>query len=290
MSTSTIRNPIEWAMSQFRIAGLAMASAGRAVGGAQERGPAAPLSVRRIDIADLKDVLAKGVEDFGAYRTDVVFLCIVYPVLGLLMARVAFSQNMLHLLFPLASGFALIGPFAGIGLYELSRRREQDTHVAWRDAVSVVRSPAFGKIAVLGALLVAIFLAWLGAALGIYLLTLGPNPPAAIGSFLRDLFLTGPGWALIGIGVAVGFLFALLVLAIGTVSFPLLLDRDVPLGTAIATSVRAMATNPRAIAAWGLIVACGLVIGSIPALLGLVVVMPVLAHATWHLYRKMVPR
>jgi len=94
---------------------------------------------------------------------------------------------------------------------------------------------------------------------------------------------------MIVVGVGVGFLFALLVLVISVVSFPLLLDRDVSIGAAVSTSVRAVIVNPIPIAVWGLIVAGGLVVGSIPLLLGLIIVMPVLGHATWHLYRKVVP-
>ena len=153
-----------------------------------------------------------------------------------------------------------------------------------------VRAPAFGAIFLLGLLLLAIFLLWLAVAQGIYVVTLGPEPPASIGSFVRDVFTTGAGWAMIIVGVGVGFLFAVLVLMISVVSFPLLLDRDVGLYTAVATSVRAVLANPVPMAAWGLIVAGGLVIGSIPVLLGLIIVMPVLGHATWHLYRKVVPR
>src|SRR6185312_11368145 len=108
--------------------------------------------------------------------------------------------------------------------------------------------------------------------------------------FLRDVLTTEPGWALIVTGVGVGFLFAVLVLAISVVSFPLLLDRNVGLDAAVATSLRAVAANPGPMAAWGLVVAALLVLGSIPLFLGLVVVMPVLGHATWHLYRKVVPR
>jgi uncharacterized membrane protein len=131
-------------------------------------------------------------------------------------------------------------------------------------------------------------LLWLAAAQAIYLVTLGPEPPASIGAFVRDVFTTRPGWALIVVGMGVGFLFAVLVLTISVVSFPLLLDRNVGLCAAVATSIRAVATNPGPMIAWGLIVAASLAIGSIPLLLGLIVVMPVLGHATWHLYRKVV--
>lgn len=140
----------------------------------------------------------------------------------------------------------------------------------------------------LGLVLLAIFLLWLLAAKEIYQLTLGPELPVSIAPFARDVFTTSAGWTMIVLGVGVGFLFALLVLAISVVSFPLLLDRDIGLDAAVWTSIRAVATNPGSMAIWGLIVAGGLVIGSIPAFLGLIIVMPVLGHGTWHLYRKVV--
>jgi uncharacterized membrane protein len=285
-----IRNPAEWSVDQLSAANQAVERAGHSLR-RPEATRAAPLpTVRRINVADLREVLARGVGDFAAYRSDVIFLCFIYPLAGLVLAWLAFGYDMLPLLFPLASGFALIGPVAAVGLYEISRRREQGQDITWADAFGVVRAPAFGAILVLGLLLLAIFLLWLAAAYAIYLATLGPEPPASIGSFIGDVLTTGAGWAMIVVGVGVGFLFALLVLTISVVSFPLLLDRDVGLYAAVATSVRAVMTNPGPMAAWGLIVAGGLVIGSIPALIGLVIVMPVLGHATWHLYRKVVPR
>lgn len=281
-----IRNPAEWGVDQLRTANQAVERAGHAL-----RSPTrdAPLpAVRRIDLADLKDVLARGISDFAAYRTDVMFLCIIYPVAGLLLAWLAFGYDLLPLVFPLAWGFALIGPVAAVGLYEISRRREQGVDITWADAFGVVRAPAFGAILVLGLMLLAIFLLWLAAAQVIYLVTLGPEPPASLGAFVRDVFTTRAGWALIAVGLGIGCLFAVLVLTISVVSFPLLLDRDVGLYAAVATSMRAVAMNPGPMAVWGLIVAGALAIGSLPLLLGLIVVMPVLGHATWHLYRKVV--
>jgi len=233
--------------------------------------------------------LIRGLEDFGAYRSDVIFLGLVYPVAGIALAWLTFGHDMLPLLFPLASGFALIGPVAAVSLYEMSRRREQGIHVTWVDAFGVIQSPGFGAIFVLGLVLVTIFLLWLLTANLIYQFTLGPESPASLAAFVRDVFTTTAGWSMIVIGLSVGFLFALLVLAISVVSFPLLLDRDVGLTNAVSTSVRAVGENPGPMAVWGLIVAGSLLIGSLPAFLGLIFVLPVLGHATWHLYRKLVP-
>ena len=284
-SREHIRNPVEWTADQLSLASLTVGSLGHSIRGSRD----IPLpAVRRIKAADLKDVLMKGLEDFGAYRSDVIFICLIYPLVGLALAWLIFGYQLLPLLFPLASGFALVGPVAAVGLYEMSRRREQGDRISWIDAFGVIRSPAFGAILVLGLVLLAIFLLWMLTAVIIYQLTLGPEPPVSITAFVRDVFTTSAGWTMIVAGVGVGFLFALLVLAISVVSFPLLLDRDVGLYGAVSTSIRAVATNPSPMALWGLIVAGGLAIGMLPAFLGLIVVLPVLGHATWHLYRKVV--
>jgi uncharacterized membrane protein len=288
-SQDHIRNPIEWGWNYIALAALTVGSLGRSLRGSQESLSIPLPAVCQIKAADLRDVLMKGLGDFGAYRTDVIFLCLIYPLVGIALAWLTFGYEMLPLLFPLASGFALVGPVAAVGLYEMSRRREQGMPITWIDAFGVIRSPGFGAIMVLGLVLLAIFLVWLLAANVIYQVTLGPEPPVSIAAFARDVFTTTAGWIMILLGLGVGFLFALLVLAISVVSFPLLLDRDVGLHTAVRTSIRAVAANPGPMAVWGLIVAGGLVIGSIPAFLGLIFVVPVLGHATWHLYRKVVP-
>jgi uncharacterized membrane protein len=245
-------------------------------------------TVRRIGLGDLGYALSRGLADFAANRTDVIFLCVIYPLVGLVLARLASGYGVVPLLFPLASGFALVGPLAAVGLNEMSRRRELGKDVTLADAFGVLRSPSIGGIVGFGLLLIAIFLLWLATAEAIYMLTLGPRPPVSIAAFAHDVFTTAAGWSMIVLGIGIGFVFAAITLAISAVSFPLLLDRDVKMETAIWTSVQVVAANPLPMAAWGLIVAVGLVIGSLPCLLGLVIVMPVLGHATWHLYRRVV--
>jgi uncharacterized membrane protein len=285
----TIRNPVEWGSETFRQGTHALGTGGHAVYHQEDINGLVP-AICRIGVEDLKDALRKGIEDFGVYRTDVIFLCLIYPIAGIVLARAVFGGDMLQLLFPLASGFALIGPFAGIGLYEMSRRREEGVTIGWQDAFGVLRSPAFGAILALGVILMAVFGLWLLAAQAIYSMTMGSNTPDTIGALMHQVFTTSAGWSLIVLGCGVGFLFAVLALSISVVSFPLLLDRHVSVSTAIWTSVQAVAKNPRTMAVWGLIVTAGLVLGSIPLFVGLAIVMPVLGHATWHLYRKTVKR
>jgi uncharacterized membrane protein len=283
-----IRNPVEWSVDQLRTAGAAVGQTGHAVRGLDEPERAAAPQVRRIAVADLGDVLAKGWQDFVACRSDVIFLAIVYPLAGLVLAWSVFNYEVIPLLFPLVSGFALLGPVAAVGLYEMSRRREQGASVGWGDAFGVLATPQFGAVLVLGLILLAIFLLWLVTAHTIYRATMGQEGIVSLSAFYRDVFATGAGRELMFVGIGVGFLFAVLVLAISVVSFPMLLDRKVGLWTAVETSLRVCAANPVPMAVWGLIVAAGLGLGSLPLLLGLIVVMPVLGHATWHLYRRVV--
>jgi uncharacterized membrane protein len=246
------------------------------------------LTVRKIGFADLKDALTKGIEDFSAMPSHVIFISLLYPIVGFVLARAAFGYDVLPLVYPLATGFALIGPVAAVGLYELSRRREQGLDTHWTHAFDFRYSPAFPAILALGALLMLIFIAWLATAQAIYQSLFGPIPPTSITGFVSDVLTTNTGWNLIILGNFLGFLYAVVVLAISVVSFPLLLDRDVGAAVALWTSLRAVALNPVVMAAWGLIVAVLLLIGSLPFFFGLAIVMPILGHSTWHLYRAVV--
>jgi uncharacterized membrane protein len=244
--------------------------------------------INRIGTADLREALRRGWDDFLAIPTQLFFLCILYAVIGLIAARAAATGRMMPLLWPLVSGFALVGPLAALGLYELSRRREKGLAVAWYDVFGVLKSPAIVSIGFLAVGLVAIFVAWLAVAQGIYDSTMGNYRPSSIGEFLGTVFGTREGWRLIIIGNAVGFLFSAVVLTLTVVSFPMLLDRHVDPGVAVRTSIRAVMANPVPMGIWGIIVGSLVVLGSIPLFIGLAVVLPVLGHATWHLYRRVV--
>jgi uncharacterized membrane protein len=245
--------------------------------------------VRSIWPSDLIDVLAKGLEDFRAMPTHVVFLSLIYPLAGIAIARATFGYDVVPLLYPLAAGFALIGPFAAIGLYELSRRRELGLDTSWKHAFDIVHSPSVWAIAALGALLLVLFGVWLAVANGIYVANFGePEQPVPLTAFVSQVLTTPQGHNLIVVGNVVGFLFAVVAFSLSVISFPLLLDRNVGVPVAIATSIKAILRNPVTMILWGLIVAFGLLIGSLPFFLGLAVVMPVLGHSTWHLYRKVV--
>jgi uncharacterized membrane protein len=282
--TNTIGNPLSWGMHALGLAGQDIADVAQELRG---RTDAVPV-VRTIGTEDLRAALRLGLADFTALRTDVIVAGMLYPIVGAALVFAAFHSNALPLIFPLISGFLLIGPAAAVGLYEMSRRREVGLETGWADAVAVLRSPRIGVIAVLAVALFMVFFMWLVTAHLIFQATMGPELPATAGVFVADVFGTGAGWAMMLIGIPVGFVFAAVTLAVTVVSFPLLIDRPVGLPVAVLTSLRVTARNPVAVALWGLIVALAMTLGAIPFLLGLAVVLPVLGHASWHLYRRAV--
>jgi len=244
--------------------------------------------VRRIGPADLRHALAAGIDDFKAMPTHAFFVALIYPVLGLVLAGIVLGYDVMPLLFPVMSGFALIGPFAAVGLYEISRLRETGEVFTFAHAVAMLRSPAIGSIAALGLLLLLVLVAWLATALLLYRTVFGDHAPGSVPAFLAQVFATREGWMMILAGNLLGLVFSAAVLAVSVVSFPLLLDRNVSAAAAVRTSIRAVAVNPGTMTLWGLIVAAALMVGFLPLFLGLAVVLPILGHATWHLYRRVV--
>lgn len=243
--------------------------------------------VRTLSWLDLRVALEKGWADFQAMPTHVVFLCAFYPIVGLLIGSAIFKYDLLPLLFPMASGFAIVGPIAAIGLYELSRRRAAGLDTAWLHVFDVFKTSAFWHLAGLTAVLLVLFAAWIAAAQVLYELAFPSQPLTTSIEFLRALE-TPAGRFLIVTGMSVGAVFAFVAASISVISMPMLLDRNVGVATAIATSLRVVAHNPSLMLAWFIVVAGSLALGSIPFFMGLPIVLPVLGHATWHLYQRAV--
>ena len=286
MPRNTIGNPVSWSAQRLAGASRGVEAAVEGIGSHEMARP----EVNEIGVADIRAALRRGVEDFAALRSDVIFAMVLYPVIGFVLAVWVFSAGHLHLLFPLAAGFPLVGPVAAVGLYEMSRRREKGEEPDWGAALSALTGRVLGPVLTLGFLLMAIFLVWLYAAHLIWGVTLGPEPYSSITALLRDTFTTSAGREMILIGCGVGLIFAAVVLCISLVSFPLLIDRPVGVPVALATSLAVARHNPGTTALWGLIVAVSLMLGTIPLFAGLIVVLPILGHATWHLYRRAVAR
>ncbi len=252
--------------------------------------PAEALEVRTITTADLRDSLLRGWSDFLAHRGDLLFVGIIYPLVGFAVAAVALQDSLVPLFFPIAAGIGLMGPAVAGGFYELARRREQGLESGWSHFFDVVRRPSFDGFLAVAALLLVLFFAWMATAAALYVALLGVAPPESLGAFVTRLFNTPEGWALIVLGNLAGIGFAAAVLTVSVAAMPMLVDKDVDARTAIHVSRMAVTANKGTMLRWGITVAALLVAGSIPFFVGLAVVLPVLGYATWHLYTKLVVR
>jgi uncharacterized membrane protein len=262
----------------------------RVVGELSRRAP----RIREIGVDDITDALREGVEDFRAMPALGMTIGAFFALGGiaLLYAFDSFGANLvgiegLAVVFPLIAGFALVGPFAAMGLYEASRRRDEGQKVRVSDIFSIRRATTTPSIMFLGFILVFTLFVWLRIAAIIYALFFGLNPPP-MSDLLTRIFTTTDGFAFLLIGNGVGAAFAFLVFAITVVSFPYMLEKDTDAVTAVALSVSAVGKNTLPLAGWALFVAVALAVSWLPFFLGLIVVLPILGHATWRLYKRMI--
>lgn len=244
--------------------------------------------IETISTADLMTALKRGAVDFWAKPSHYFLLALIYPVIGVVLTVWMNGFHTWPLLYPLIGGFALIGPIAALPLYEISRRREMGEEPSWRDAMSVIRSPAIGSILAVGAMLFVLFTLWLTSAQALYENLFGSSPPQTFGGLFAQVFAEPGGMTLAIIGTAIGACFAMVVLSTSVIAFPLLLDRDVGAYVAVETSVRAVMHNLIPMLAWGVIVGMSVFVGALTLFVGLAVILPILGHATWHLYRMTV--
>ena len=246
--------------------------------------------VRTIDDGDLRSSLRQGWEDFRDLRGDIFFAGLIYTLIGLAAVVMTTSAPLIPFFYPVVAGVALLGPVAAVGFYELARKRENGQEVHWFNFIDVRKRPSVDDMGIVAGLLLLIFVGWLIAAGALYALLFGWATPTSMGGFLSAVFTTPRGWALIAAGIVVGAVFGWFVLALSVASLPMLVDCDVTAAEAVSASWRAAHANKGEMIRWGILVAGLLVLGSIPAFVGLAFVLPWLGYSTWHLYTRLIDR
>jgi uncharacterized membrane protein len=246
------------------------------------------LTIRHPGFGDMQDALRLGIIDWRACHTEVPMLALLAPVAAIILAAVVTAPVLMPFVFPVCAGLSLLGPMATLWFAALSRARELTGTASAEEAAKVFDTQRRITIQNLGLIAVGMYLLWVAVAGILYFNTLGANGPEGGLAFFTTVVTTKAGWEMTITGGIIGAIFATIMLGIGLVSFPLALDRDISTGRALATAFSAMAQNPAVVFIWGALVAILLALGSLPALLGLAAVMPILGHSTWHMYRRLV--
>ncbi|MDJ0947920.1 MAG: DUF2189 domain-containing protein [Alphaproteobacteria bacterium] len=244
--------------------------------------------VLTIGIPDIVDALGRGMRDFRAAPLFGLFFGGTYAVGGILIVLTAYTLDMSYLSYPLAVGFALIGPFVAVGLYEVSRRRETGTPLSWGEVLGVIFAQRKRELGWMAFVTLFVLVMWMYQVRILLAIFLGAKAPGTVDKFIEILFTTPEGLMFLLVGHGVGAILALILFSLTVVSFPLLLERDLDFITAMITSVRSVTTNPGPMIGWAAVVVLLLIVSIAPMFVGLFVVLPILGHTTWHLYRKVV--
>ncbi|MFN3688969.1 DUF2189 domain-containing protein [Salinarimonas sp.] len=244
--------------------------------------------VRAITHDDVRAALSEGLSDFRAAPAYGLFFGAVYAAGGILLVLLTAYSGMGYLAYPLAAGFALIGPFVAVGLYEVSRRRDAGEPLGWRPILGVVFSQSRRELGWMAFVTLFIMIIWLYQVRLLLAIFLGFQSFASLGEFLTVVFTTPEGLMFLFVGNIVGAVLSAALFSLTVVSFPLLLDRDVDFITAMITSVKAVIAAPVPMLGWAAFIVASLVVATVPFFLGLLIVLPALGHATWRLYKRAV--
>lgn len=242
--------------------------------------------VRNITVADLIDIVAAGLRDFRAAPKYGLVVGGVFALGGWLLLIMLWELGLIYLSYPVAMGFALIAPFAAVGFYAVSEQLERGKPLSWGSLWSAIRGSTQRDLRWMALITGFAFFIWVDMAAMLFMVFIGFN--ALDGNFFNTLFGTTEGWMFLIVGNFAGAVLAMIVFSISVVSFPMLFDRDVDFVTAMVTSVRLVIANPKSMVIWCIVIAVLTGLALMSVFIGLVVVLPVIGHATWHLYRRAV--
>ncbi|MCO6178728.1 DUF2189 domain-containing protein [Ciceribacter sp. RN22] len=258
--------------------------------GKQAIGAAPPHKIRinTIGLTDVRAALREGWKDFRRYPLFGLFFGGIYAVGGLFIVAMLSLYHQPWMIIPIAIGFPLIGPFVAVGLYEISRRDEAGQPVTWRGILTEVFRQRERQLSWMAFVVLFVFWVWIYQVRLLLALFLGFKISASLPAFLTVVTTTPEGLLFLAVGTIVGAVIATVLFTVTVISMPLLLDRDIDFVTAMITSVRAVVENPVAMLGFGVIVAAAAILAMVPLFVGLLAALPVLGHATWHLYRRVV--
>ena len=239
--------------------------------------------------ADIRAALFQGMSDFARAPRFGFFFAASFALIGIVIVLALTRWDMSWMIYPFAIGFPLIGPFAAVGLYEVSRRLQSGEPLEWGPVLTVVWAQRRRELSWMAFVMLFVFWIWMYQIRLLIALFLGRMSFSTLDRFLDIVFTTPQGWLFLAVGHVVGAVIALALFSITVVSIPLLMERNYDFVTAMITSVKAVVASPVAMLGWGVVVTLAVMAACVPFFLGLLVVLPVLGHATWHLYRKAVP-
>lgn len=244
--------------------------------------------VNTITFADVTEAIGAGLRDFQRAPIYGLTFGFAYFLGGILVLLTASALDMLYLTYPIAAGFALAGPLVSIGLYEVSRLIERGEPLSWGRIFRAIGTQTGKEIGWMSFVVLFVLIIWLYQVRLMVALFLGSESIATMRDFLNTVLTTAPGWTFLAVGHVIGAILSIVLFSLTVVSFPILLDRNVDFITAMITSVRSVAKNPVPMLMWAAIIAALLMAASVPFFAGIIIVLPILGHTSWHLYRKLV--
>jgi uncharacterized membrane protein len=256
---------------------------------AQQYLPASPMpKVKALTFEQLEKAVSRGIADFVAKPMFGLVIGGTCAFFGIAIVACIRWLNIPWMIYPFAIGFPLIGPFLAVGLYEVSRRLQTGEEVTWGAVISRMWVQRGRELSWMAFVVLFVMWVWVYQVRLLMALFLGMKSFSTIDAFIKVLMTTTEGWLFLGIGHLVGAVLAIIMFSITVISIPLLMEKELDIVTAMITSLKVVLASPVIMVGWGIAVTLLVIMASLPMFLGLIIVLPVLGHTTWHIYKKTV--